>query len=166
MTGYCNYLDFTESSLFGKLFCESSHNVARHHNFREKVGADAGCLQQSFIYLLVVRVQELRGGEDSVFAHHLSCQQIRQRIGQEQHLVGSLQRRVTLAVQRKELEQRIEVHELDTGAAINLILGHNLEVLLHHTVGIMVTVRAWLGEDMSVLTNAYYVHTPCVDTDR
>ena len=68
-------------------------------------------------------------------------------------------------MQREQLEQRVEIHKLDAGAAVNLVFGHNLEILFHHTVGVVVTVGTRLREDVSVATHTHNVHAPGINAD-
>ena len=77
-----------------------------------------------------------------------------------------LQGRVTLAFHGVELEDRVEVHELNTGHVIHLFLRDDmLQVVVHRIKGDGISVGTRVAQDSSVLANAHEVNAPGVDTD-
>ena len=64
-----------------------------------------------------------------------------------------------------ELEQRVEVHELNTRLLIYLLFRHQFEIFIHGPLGMRVAVAVGISQYAPVLAYHHDVHAPGVDTD-
>ena len=128
-------------------------------------------LQSKAFYEIVVevachRVEDLRGGSHGVFTDGIACKHIAQRVGDEEYLVGILERHVASLAHGIKLEKRVEVHKLYARLLVYLFLAYLLvEVFLHHAHGVWVAVSQWIAQYGSVLGHVNEVASPGVDTD-
>ena len=69
-------------------------------------------------------------------------------------------------MQGVELEERIEIHKLNTRLLVHLFCRHLLEETLRSTVGVAVAIAVRQTEQLPVVAEVRNVATPRVDTDR
>ena len=65
----------------------------------------------------------------------------------------------------KELEDGVEIHELNAGDVVELLLASYVsQVVVHGREGVWVTVSPRISDYLPVFPNEYKVHSPGVDT--
>ena len=155
-----------QPGLPGHGVAEHPDPLAGHHHPREKRGIDTRLAQQCTVDLPRAGIHELRRREDRILAYLLAGEQVRQRVGHEKHRRGIFQRRHPLPARGTELEERIEIHDLDTRAAVHFLPGYFPEELLGNPVGIGIAVSPRKPGQRTVGRHAGHVDAPRVDTDR
>ena len=147
------------------LWSQHTHLVTGIHITAKLLFAQADGTDKLGVNALGSGVEHLACGEDGVFAYRFAGEHIHQGVGDEKNLVRRFQRRVVVTAHCGQLEERVEVHELDTGLVIDLLFGDELEVFVHRPFGVRVAVAVGIAQDAAVLANADKVHTPGVNAD-
>ena len=105
------------------------------------------------------------GGGNSGFAHFAASQHIGKQVGHEQDAFGMLVGHAAFLRLGKHLENRIEIHRLDTRHSIQSLTWHDFEELLWYTICIRVTIGTWQPKQSAVMTDATKINAPSIDAD-
>ena len=139
---------------------------ARLYHAAKVPARQSHALQQPLRQVTRARIQHLRCRGNGVLTHRLARQHPTQGIGHEEHLPTVLQGRVASLLHGIQLEQRVEVHELNTRDVVHrLAVCHPVQVLLHPFEGVRVAVGHRIAQQRTVLTHQHKVHPPRVNTD-
>ena len=95
-----------------------------------------------------------------------SHKHINQGVGDEQNFVRLGQHGVVAVPHGRELEERVEGHELDARLGVHRFLRHQPEVLLHGIPGVRVAVAVGFAHHLAVAADAHHVAPPGVDAYR
>ena len=166
VSGYGNHGHGSQPGDALHLFGKRAHGLARIDKAAEVVFVQHQAFQQLGLQAARLRVHQLGGRGNGIFAHHLARKHIAQRVGDKEELVCRFQRTVLVAEHRVELEYGIEVHHLNAGQLIHPAARHPFEILPGSALGMRVAVRIRLAQQASVLAHAYEIHAPRIDADR
>jgi len=138
---------------------------AGRHDLAEKVGGDAQSLQHRLRPAARVRVVELGGGRVGELVGLAAREPEVQQVGHHQERAGGLQQGRVVQAHRHQLKERVQLHELDAGRAVDLLARHEAEGLLHHAVRAVVAVVVGQAEQFVVAVEQRVVHAPRVHAD-
>ena len=165
MSCHCYDWHRTESCDFLHLLCDSADALRGVDISSELAFFQSDCLYEFLVDGSGSRVEHLSCGEHSVFAYRLASEHIHESIRDEQDFVGHTERRVVVFDHRAQLEQRVELHKLDSRLLVYRLLGNDFEIFLHGVVGVRVAVTVGITQHTPVFSDADEVTSPSVDTD-
>ena len=148
------------------LFGQRTDDRSRVGHLAKLLSLQSETLHEIVVQVACHRVENLGSRCHGIFADSVAGEHIAQRIRDKENLVCILQSHVSRLSHGVYLEERVEVHELDSGLLVYLFLADFLvEVFLHHAEGMRVAVGERIAEDIPVFVHIYEVTSPGIDTD-
>ena len=116
-----------EPGLLGNIAGERRESRRRRHHLGQQRRWDPQPLQEVARPGPRVRVEALRRRRVRVLGDPAAAQPVVHEVGDHQQRLRGLQRRVVLGGHRRQLEDRVDRHQLDAGALVQLARGHRLQ---------------------------------------
>ena len=155
-----------QSGLVGNLVEEAADDGRRRHSVDEEAERDPEPLEEVDRPRLRLRVEALARARVGQLARGDSAEPVVEEIGDQEQRLRCLERRILARGHGEELEDRVDRHQLDPGALVQLPRGDELEHPLHHPFDAPVAVVDRVLDEPPRPVEEREVHAPCVDADR
>jgi len=108
------------------------------------------------------RIQALAGTGDGALAHLAAGEPVVEQIGNEEQGLCHLQEGIISHHHRKELVERVDLHELDACGCEDLLTRNSTECLLEHSVRAAVPVMVGIAQQHPRAVQQREVNAPCI----
>ena len=143
MACHSDHRHFAQTCLFGDVETQLADDFSWLHPVGYLVFGEAYSGHQRRFKLLCFRVYQSRGGGDGIFTNFASCQEVGEKVGHEENLLGVTVCHTTFLGLGKHLEYAIEAHDLDARQRIKLFMRYLFEELFGNAISVRVAVGAW-----------------------
>ena len=160
----CNNVDIVLTNLFVDLRKKTAKRVSGLNERSEErtLNADSVCEIVSEISLCSVKDHTC--GCDGVFCCHLACEEVVEKVGDEEHLVSSFKHFEVVSSVSCELVESVEVTSLNTCNLVDFLRGNKLLNVVCNVYSSCISVVRRVSHHSAVLIEKCVVNAPCVDT--